>query len=153
MLEPLENPEIPIRYTPGLICSIKLKAFLFNFTRFDNLYVQVMEFFKNIKKLFVICILKLKYSDYEIQYIPVDLRKIRIISPNKHSLDLDVFVSNSSWTGIYWDLNFLLKVSILNCLFCFKIQVMLNFHCQCYSITIMLKMMKQMRQIKSCQIQ
>ncbi len=41
MIEPLENPELPIRYTPGLICSIKLKAILNNFMRFDNLYVQV----------------------------------------------------------------------------------------------------------------
>ena len=42
VLEPLDNPEIPIRYTPGLICSIKFKAIMYNFTRFDNLYVQVI---------------------------------------------------------------------------------------------------------------
>jgi hypothetical protein len=35
------NIETPINFTPGLICNIKIKAFLYNFNRFDHLYCQV----------------------------------------------------------------------------------------------------------------
>ena len=41
LLEPFENIELPIRYTPGLICAVKLKALLHNFIRFENLFIQV----------------------------------------------------------------------------------------------------------------
>jgi hypothetical protein len=41
LIEPVENLETPIRYTPGLICSIRIKAILNHFTRFDNLFIQV----------------------------------------------------------------------------------------------------------------
>ena len=45
-MEPISNLETPIRFNPGLISNIKVKAVLNNFTRFDNLFIQV--FFLNI---------------------------------------------------------------------------------------------------------
>jgi hypothetical protein len=41
ILEPVENQETPVKYTPGLLNSIRIKALLFNFKRFDRLFIQV----------------------------------------------------------------------------------------------------------------
>lgn len=46
LVEPVNNLDTPIRFAPGLLSNIKVKAILTNFTRFDNLYIQVrVEFF------------------------------------------------------------------------------------------------------------
>jgi hypothetical protein len=41
ILEPVDNQETPIKYAPGLLVSIRFKALLLNFKRFDRLYIQV----------------------------------------------------------------------------------------------------------------
>jgi hypothetical protein len=82
LLEPVENFEQPIRFTPGLVSAIKVKAILHNFTRFDNLYIQVT------------------YTDNDKQFIPVEMGSIRLISNEKHLLDSTVYLSNLALTGL-----------------------------------------------------
>lgn len=41
LVEPVENLDTPIRFQPGLVSLIKIKATLNNFNRFDNLFIQV----------------------------------------------------------------------------------------------------------------
>lgn len=42
LVEPVDNVETPIRFQPGLVSVVKIKAILNNFSRFDNLFIQVM---------------------------------------------------------------------------------------------------------------
>ena len=41
LIEPVENLETPIKYMPSLLSNIRVKAILHNFTRFDNIFIQV----------------------------------------------------------------------------------------------------------------
>lgn len=80
LLEPIENPETPIRFTPGLVSAVKVKAILHNFTRFDNIYIQVT------------------YTDNDKQFIPIEMSAIKSINENKHLLDATVHLSNLALT-------------------------------------------------------
>lgn len=82
LLEPVENFETPIRFTPGLVSAIKVKAVLYNFTRFDNLYIQVT------------------YTDSDKQFIPVEMSSIKQLNAEKHLLDSTVYLSNLALTGL-----------------------------------------------------
>lgn len=42
LIEPVDNLDCPIRFQPGLVSLIKIRAVLYNFNRFDNLYIQVI---------------------------------------------------------------------------------------------------------------
>lgn len=81
LLEPVENLETPIKFTPGLVSAIKVKAILHNFTRFDNLHIQVI------------------YTDNDKQLIPIDMGSIKQINVDKHLLDATVYLSNLALTG------------------------------------------------------
>lgn len=80
LLEPIENPETPIRFTPGLVSAVKVKAIMHNFTRFDNIYIQVT------------------YTDNDKQFIPIEMSSIRPINEHKHLLDATVYLSNLALT-------------------------------------------------------
>ena len=83
LIEPVENLESPIRYTPGLICNLRVKAVLNNFIRFDNLCIQI------------------RYSDNDKQYVPIELSSIKKVNETKHLLDTFINLSNLAWTGTY----------------------------------------------------
>merc|ERR1712150_13714 len=80
LIEPKDNMETPIRFTPGLICSVKVKIILDNFRRFDNLYIQIM------------------YSDNDKQFIPIEVSTIQKINESKHLIDTCVNLSHLTWT-------------------------------------------------------
>lgn len=82
LVEPVENQETPIRFTPGLVSAVKVKAILKNFTRFDNLYIQV------------------SYTDNDKQFIPIEMSSIQQINEEKHLLDTTVYLSNLALTGM-----------------------------------------------------
>lgn len=84
LLEPIENPETPIKFTPGLVSAVKIKAVLHNFTRFDNLYIQVT------------------YTDNDKQFIPIEMSSVKRINQDKHLLDATVYLSNLALTGSFW---------------------------------------------------
>ena len=42
LIEPIDNLDCPIRFQAGLVSLIKIRAILYNFSRFDNLYIQVI---------------------------------------------------------------------------------------------------------------
>ena len=81
LIEPVDNMETPIRFTPGLISSVKVKAILNNFHRFDNLFIQVT------------------YSDNDKQYIPIESSSIKSLNSNKHVLDANINLPNLALTG------------------------------------------------------
>lgn len=89
LVEPVDNFETPIRFTPGLLCSVKIKAIFYNFKKFNNLFIQI------------------KYSDFEIQYIQIESNRIKKMNDSKHLLDIEVPISLSNWTE-----NSFLKFSI-----------------------------------------
>ncbi|CAF0882956.1 unnamed protein product [Brachionus calyciflorus] len=80
LIEPVDNLDNPIRFQPGLVSLIKIKATLYNFTRFDNLFIQIT------------------YSDNDKQFIPIDSYSIKHLSQNKHILDTSVYLSNLALT-------------------------------------------------------
>jgi integrator complex subunit 4 len=80
LLEPVSNLEMPIRFTPGLISNVRVKAVLNNFSRFDNLFIQII------------------YSDNDKQYFPIECSSFKEIQLNKHSLETFINLSNLSFT-------------------------------------------------------
>lgn len=80
LIEPKDNMETPIRFTPGLICSVKVKIILENFNRFDNLCIQII------------------YSDNDKQFIPIEVSSVQKINDSKHLIDTCVNLSHLAWT-------------------------------------------------------